>query len=371
MMGLSHRTWFALLVAGLLVPATASAQDVAPDNTEALNSPADDDGDPAAIEALEEADATIEDAAEKDGKDWSISASLGSTIGQGTFVDPANDSEWAGLVDDGDNAYDRVNLSLSLRPAYSFGDYSVSGSFGAVQWLTAGGGANEPGEFRIQDVGLSGGWAGYTIPVIDTQVGAGLSLQLPTSTFSRALNLIVGTSVSGSLSKTFFERLTLSYSLSVGKDFHEREDLTVDAEDVGVENVLFRSGEAVGGGQYAIGGVLTEWALVNGVSANVKIWEKLSGSVSYALIDSWTYDWENDDSFTAPLADTGRGHGQATSTGISLSYPVWEHISLSGGIATSQQPKTDDQKSFRFPFWNFDGAARNASAIRLSVTGTY
>lgn len=318
--------------------------------------------------------ASAEAEAEEESKDWSISASLGMGIGQGTFVDVANDTEYADEVGPADNAYDRWNMSFSLSPSYTIAEqFSVSTSVAWTQQLVAGGGINEPNELRFQDVGLDFGWAGHTFEAVPVSVDAGVSFAFPTSDTSQTSSLIVGTSVGGGLGYRLFDKVNLRYNLGIGKDFHEFTSPVIDEEEVGAENLIWRAGgsERLSNGLVAIDGVNTEWSISNSVSASFPVWDKLRFSASYSFTTFWTYDVLQKDEFSFEQAEEGRGVGQSTGTSLSLSYPFLDYFSASLGVRTSQQPKTADNRSFNFPFWNTNSAASNASQIRLGLSASY
>ena len=324
----------------------------------------------------------VEEDEEKDeeSKNWSVGGSVGTRVGQGTFVTPAGDSE-LGEVGDPSTAFDRVLMVYSLFPSYSFDpiasskldDFSVSLSFAFTQWLTQGGGANGPREARFQDIGLSLGWGGHSFEKTGIRLGGGLDFSFPTSVYSQTASTIVATGASLSLSKTFFERLSLSTYVAGGKTFHRFTSPVADISKIGEDNVLFRAGgnEDLGSNLVAIGGLNTEYSLSTGISARVKIVEKLSFSTSYGLGNYWTYKADNDDEFRNQNADSGRGFGQSISTRAALSYGFLDYFSLSGGISSAMAPKTSDNRSFRFPFWNTEGAASNQSSLYLTLSASY
>ncbi len=333
-----------------------------------------------AQEETEEADisASADDEteeAEEDAKDWSVSARLATGIGQGTFVNVAPDPEYVDIVEDPSNAYDRWNMSFSLRPSYTIMDLvSVTASVAWTQQMLAGGGINEPNELRFQDVGLDASWVGHTFESVPVSVDGGVSFAFPTSAQSQTATLVVGTSLNGGISYTVFDKLRLRYDLSLGKDFHENTS-PVGTDDVaGIDNLIWRAGgsERVSGG-VVLEGVNSEYALSNGFSASLPVWDKLRFAVSYTLTTYWTYDAKrtDDPTLTNPVADTGRGVAQGVSSSVSLSYPFLDYFSGSVALRNSTQPKTNDNRSFNFPFWNVDGAAANASQLQFAVSATY
>lgn len=369
-----------LLVLGLTVTwsLSATAQDKPAETPATTDNKSEEKKEDATVAASsedveEEAEEETEEKAE-DAKDWAVSVSLSSGIGQGTFASVSNDTEFADEVDPGDNAYDRWNLALSLSPSYTIADLiSVSASIAWTQQMLAGGGINEPNELRFQDVGLGIDWAGHSFKSTGINVSAGLGFALPTSDTSQTSSLYVGTSLGGNISYKLFDKVNLSYSLGISKDFHEFTSPIIDEEEVGAENLIWRAGgsERVGDGIIAIDGVNTEWAVSNSISASMPVWDKLRLSASYSFSTFWTYDVLQKDEFSFEEAEEGRGVGQGVSTSVSLSYPFLDYFSASAGIRTSVQPKTADNRSFNFPFWNMDGAASNASQIRLGLSASY
>jgi hypothetical protein len=317
----------------------------------------------------EEADASVE-AEEEEAKDWSVAVTLLTSVSQGTFADVSNDSEWAGQIDDGDNAFDRVNLVYDFSGSYTLGDFSLSSGLTWVQWLTDGGGYNGPGEVRFQDVPLGIDWAGHSFESTGISVSSGVSFGFPASETSQVSTLIVGTGIYASLRRRFLDTVGVSLTLSGGKDFHEYKGPVVDQKEV---DAIARSGgsEVLGEGLILVDGINTEYSLGGSLGVSFGIWEKLSGSVSYSFTNYWSYDWENDDVMTSPRAETGRGIAQRTDARFNLSYPVMDYLTVALSARTYQSPKTDDNQSFRFPFWNTTGAARNYSSLRLALVGSY
>lgn len=403
-MRITHALWIGLVL-GWASPAFAQGAPGAPGAPGSAAVPQSDlqraeEAQQASVEATAEQAA---EAAEDDSrKNWSVGVSVGTRIGQGTFVNVSNDTEYAdpncvdpilqGCVGPANNAFDRVSMNYGINGSYQISDFSFSTGLSLSHWLTPGGGLNRPREVRLNDSGIGIGYKGWTIESVGVNIVPSLGLRLPTSKFARVQTLILGTNLGVGVSKTLFERLGLSLSVGVGKDFHsskaplldvERLERELDAnqraslgDEVRPEAAVFRSEEVVRPGLVAIGGVNSSWSLSTGISANWAIWKKLSMNASYRIGTSWTYALE-DNPDVVPQGDYiqgRRGVGQSFSTGVGLSYPVQVGdvaLGFSAGIATGGYPKTSDNKSFRFPFWNTSGAASNASAVRFGVSASY
>lgn len=378
--------WLALALA---TPAFAQDEDT------------NDDEDDASVEKSSD-DESEEAEKEEKPKPWSVGVSLGSRIGQGTFVNVSGDSEFQdencvdpivqGCVGDASNAFDRANLTYGINGSYTIKDFTFSTGLSLSQWLTPGGGLIRPNEVRLRDSGLGVGYKGWTIDSVGVSFRPSLGLSFPTSKFARVQTLILGTNLGLSISKQLFDRLGLSLSVGVGRNFHSSEAPLLDAEklerelteeerdnlgdEVRPEAIVFRPGEEVKPGLVAVGGVNTAWSLSTGIGASFAVYKKLRLSARYSISTSWTYAID-DNPDVEPEGDFiqgNRGVGQGFGTSVGLSYPVQlKKVSLgfSAGIGTGGYPKTSDNQSFRFPFWNTSGAASNASSIRLGVSASY
>lgn len=319
---------------------------------------------------------------EKNTKPWTLSGSIKTRVGQGTFVGLENETDTPGEYQSNSTAYDRANLIYTFSPSYRLGEFNFGAEFQLVQWLTPGGGtggitpsggANDPADAYFQDISLSAGWKGHTFKSIGLNLAPSLSLGIPTSKSSRLNSQITNIGAELALSKTFFEKLSMQGVVSATKYFHRYKTSVIDPDRVGEDNVLFRPGEAedVGNGLVALGGRNISHVLSFGGATQVKIIEKLSGSISYFFVNYYSYPGNDGDEFSSEYAKPGRNLAQAVSTSVTLSYKPMNWMTVSGGVGSFMSPKTSDNKSFRFPFWNTDGAAANRSWLQLGVSAKY
>ena len=357
-----HQKWMAIAVAGcLLVPTVAAAQQGA---DEGFDEPADE-------QAL----------AESDDRPWSVSGSASLYAYQGLFVSVANDTEFAGQVDDGSGAFSMAVLASSVSPSYQWEDFTFSGQLGYTQFLTAAGGINEPYEGRFQDVGLAATHAGYTHEGSGISITPTLGVGLPTSTRSRRMTMIASTSLGARFSRMFFDRLHVAYGITGSRTFHRYTSPVVNISEIGEENALYRTdgAEAVEPGRLAVAGINTPWGLVHSLAANMSFTDRLSASISYGLSTGWSYNVAQDDEFASEYQCSGRcagrsanGRGvQVASSSIIVDWVVNENLGVSGGIGTVQPPKSADNQRYNFPFWNFSRPAANYSSFTVGVTGRY
>ena len=331
---------------------------------------------------------------------WSIFGSVGTRVGQGTFTNLAEDSpnaeearrraEEQGF--DVDDAYARWANSYSIAPSISLfqGKMLISGSLLWTHWLTDAGGFNEQNEFRFQDIGLGVNYTGYTLEETGTTFSGGIDFGLPTSDVSQTTSMILSTTLGAAITQQLLQSFNLTLSLTGGKLFHR---FIVPGVDTGVRResdpdslsyALFRDQgidirnagtENLGDGLRAIEGVNTEYFLFTGLSVAVPIW-KLRLSVVYRYESYWSYFRDNDDEFRpngdiAGQDQTGRNYSDIVRTGVVLAYPINEYVGVTAGLASLMRPKTADNQTFRFPFWNFNAAADNTSSLTFGVNGTF
>ena len=323
----------------------------------------------------EEGDEEVEATSKR--KAWRLGAIVSTSVGSGTFVDVSNDTELAEEVGPGDNAFDTIVGFVSVNGSYRLDDFTFALRMAVSQGLTSNNGINGPFEARFQDIGLSAAWAGYQIEPLDARINANLGLSLPTSDISQAQTRILGTRLGASLSKTFLEKVSVSLSGGVSKNFHQFTSPVVAIDEIGAGNVLFRRGgaEVVDDNVIATGGINTEWSLSGSLAANFGLAEGLSASISYGLGNAWSYDLESRnvrDEFTSPFARTGRVARQFVTSGIVLNYSFARYFFASAGLSTSAPPITSDNRSFRFPFYDLEGGgAANRSAFSFSIGASY
>jgi len=333
-------------------PGTENAGDEAVD---ALEVASDDDS---------AADATVEETVEEggDSKSWSVGANTSISVGIGSFIPQ----------DEGGKA--RVRWTMGFSGSYKIPviDVGIGARTSFSQWLTRGGGSQEPQEFRFGDIGLNLSRAIYTIPVVNINISGAVGFTIPTSTFSRNTDLY--TTIAPSLSFAWqLGGLKLSYSFGYHHNFHEATSTTYDPSDV---DILSRQGgnEILSPGQVAAGGVLGELGISNAFNISYSFLESFSVALGFSFSDQWSYDngtITQDDEFVAENADVGRVHNQATSGSLRFSYAPIDYLSMSLSLSSSQPWKTADNQGFRFPFFDFESPQNNFTYLGFGLAGSY
>lgn len=366
----------ALAAVWLTAPSTVMAQDMpGPEDLEV------DEADPEISDADPEDDDTDSDAeSDEDEREWSVGGGIRTMIGQGTFVSPTNDTDYAGEVDSGAGAFDRVMMNFSVSGDYTWNDIAFDAGIGFTQALTpGGGGGTRPYEGRLQDLELGVGYAGEDgLEIGDTgiRVSPSFGMSLPTSTSSRTMTLLTSLSGGVGISKRFFGKLGLSYRIGGSRAFHRYTSPVMQEDDIQDDEFssrLFRpdGSEDLGAGRFAVGRVNTQWGMSHTLSAQVMFSPKVMAMANYSISTNWSYPVTEDDEYASELQCTGYCAGQMSMGMIMVNYVMSENVMIMGGLTTTQSPKTADNKTFNFPFWNFDRPAANSSMLTIGVNGSY
>jgi hypothetical protein len=290
----------------------------------------------------------------------SINAKLESALGQGSFVANAHARNplfaWAASVAPGYYPLKRLTLSAYLKLVQELTNSELDASRQQV---------------LISDLQLRARMMLGTIPGIDTQATVEGRLYLPTSLVSRYETLVAGTQLRGVLSREFGP-FSLGAIALFRKNFHRYHSPVVDAEG-NMPSLYARTGgaEDLRGPQVAIGGNNVSFSLYALLALSYAPIEDLFLTVYYGLARAYTYKrYEKRDEFTSQYAQTGRGKRDTSSAGFEVAYRLDQRFSFSLGVMTAVTPKSEDNGSFRFPFYDFESTASNLTLFYFDVTMT-
>jgi hypothetical protein len=305
----------------------------------------------------------------------SIMFGAGMNFGSSTFVPVTESSRY---VRD-----PMVDWSLAISPSYSFPDSTrVSASASINQELTKSDGADDPNTLLFGDISL-----GLARPLYQFENGprisGSLSARIPTSTASRADSLI--TSIGAGLSSGMnFGKFGVSAALGYRKNFHRythptrpastgralttRDGLVI--EDV-VTGIARSGGSELAGNTYFDGESNNTSMVFSGtLGASYSINDRLGFAISYGLAKSWTYNSYAVDDLSSPYATAGRGQHDTQTGTLSGSYRAFDNLSFGLGMATAGGIFRADNKSYRFPFYAFEGAESNMTTFFVNATYT-
>jgi hypothetical protein len=302
----------------------------------------------------------------------SVSLSAGMNFGSATF-----------LVDAGYVRNPMVGWSLGVSPAYSFPDSTrISASASINQELTTADGDDAPRTLLFDDISLSLGRPLYKFQD-GPRLSGSLSASIPLSTASRVDSLI--TSLGAGLGAgQSFGKFGLSLGTSFRKNFHRYSHPTRNPNTG--RNLVTRDGLAVNGlvtglarpgGPELAGDTYfdgeannTSMSLGGSIGASYSPTEKLGLGISYRIGTSWTYDSYALDETSSPYATEGRGRHDSQTGTLTANYRALDNLSFGLGMVTAGGFFSADNKSYRFPFYAFEGAESNLTTFFVNLTYT-
>lgn len=289
----------------------------------------------------------------------SLSAKLESALGQGSFVA---------------DEYARNTLfawAASFAAAYyPLRGLTLSTFVKLVQELTSSELDSHRQQLFVSDVQLRARQALGTIPAIDTRAAIEARLYLPTSLVSRYETLVAGTQLRFALNRELGP-FSLGFLGLFRKNFHRYQSPVVDG-DGDMPPVFVRTGgaEDLRGPSVAIGGNNVSFSMYGLLGLSYAPIEELVLSIYYGLARAYTYNRYERDELTSQNARTGRGKRDTSSAGFEVAYRLDQRFTFSLGVMTAASPKSEDNGSFRFPFYDLESTASNLTLFYLDVTMT-
>jgi len=290
---------------------------------------------------------------------FTVGFKLESAVGQGTFVadEYARNSE--------------VDWGASIAPGYRpFKELMLSAYAKVTQELTDSEVDTQRQQLLLLDVNLRSDYALGTIPVVDVKAATGLWLYLPTSKLSQYETLVLGAAARLVLGRQFGEHFSLDYLGIFRKNFHEYEGPVLNASEGSPPPTFIRRGgpEDLGGSLVAVGTNNVSFYFYNVVQFTWAPVTEWAFDIAYGVTNSFTYASHPKDELSSPYADGGIGQRDATIASIDVAYTFDKRFSFSAGVQTTSVPMTADNESFRFPFYDFEGTADNATSVYVDVT---
>lgn len=278
-----------------------------------------------------------------------------------------------------------VDTGFFLRAGYLIGHgLSAGGSVVISKNLVPDpdGGATRPYDTLVGDTLLSLSWSpqeinaeGKEVPMTfpgGLRLGASLGGSLPTSRAAHLQTRLFSLSPGISVSRPkLFGKLNLAYSFGVTKNFHQYTNAAVDTS---LYPSLARGDGAEQQGTHTlIGTGNTSFAFRNIVSVSYSFTDRLSLSAIYLLFNNFRYYDAPVDQFTSANAVGGRGRSDSQIAFLSLGYTVDEDElwSVSALILTSSPPFSADNKTYRFPLFDFRSLADNYTNFSFSVNRSF
>lgn len=207
------------------------------------------------------------------------------------------------------------------------------------------------------------------IPKLDLASIVELRAYAPTSKVSQYESLVLGALGRWAFFRSFGP-IVVAYGGSFRKNFHRYTSPSIDAGRSASVYSRLGGAEDLRGSNVAIAGNNVSFAFQNALSLSWVPRGDLSLSLSYGLAHAFTYTRYPRDENTSPHADPGRGRRDTAFGGLEAWYRFDQRFSVAGGFFTSASPKTEDNQSFRFPFYDFKSTASNLTLFYLYLTVT-
>jgi hypothetical protein len=314
----------------------------------------------------------------EEGEDEPLPSGLSLSLGAGMNFGSATFDVGAG--------YERnpmVGWSLSISPAYSVPDSTrISASASINQELTQADGDDAPHTLLFDDISLNVGRPLYKFEN-GPRLSGSLSASIPLSTASRVDTLITSLGAGISAGQQF-GKFGLNLGTSFRKNFHRYTHPTrnpntgrnlVTRDGLVVSDVV--TGFARPGGPEMAGDTYfdgetnnSSMSLGGSIGASYSPIEKLGLGISYRIGTSWTYDSYALDENSSPYATDGRGRRDSQTGTLTANYRALDNLSFGVGMVTAGGFWSADNKTYRFPFYAFEGAESNLTSFFVNLTYT-
>ena len=226
--------------------------------------------------------------------------------------------------------------------------------------------------FSPQTTAEDGSRKPFTLPG-GIRIGTSVTARPPVSRASRYATQYFAIGPAVSLSRpNLFGMLSLAIGTSIVKNFNKSTNAAVDGTE-------FRSlgrpdgAEQLSGNLIATSTVNVSFYLRHSLSASLQLTERLNFSLMYLLINSFSYYDAPSDQYASKNAVSGRGRSD-TQWGIASATYGFDkagHTSISLAAYTISAPFSADNKTYRFPFYDFRSSADNYSSLNLSLTQAF
>ena len=300
---------------------------------------------------------------------WNLGLDLDNSVGSGTFDNPSTSA--------------LVTTSLVISPTYAFrlkGVKLSASARGMLSW-----------EYTLPDneagrrLSLWDSRLGLAAPALFVEKHSGIAVTpsvgaiIPTSMESRLASMLTALSAAASFSRTL-DRVDLLYRVSVSKGvFFNTQSLASKSNQRDLQGNLTYLGR-VNEDYAASNGNNLDWSVANSVGVTYRFTENLSASGNLTLVNSWKYAVTDSvdpytpkalDSNGNPVARVGDGRSDRLVGALGVSYALSDTFGVSAGVSTNGPPKTRDNRSFRFPFFDFVSANDNLTTYSLSLSAYF
>lgn len=282
-----------------------------------------------------------------------------------------------------------LDVSFGYTLVYAIGkglNLTASQLFNKNVWTNADSGASRPYDTTFGDVLVTLGWSprlpdskGEWKPITlpgGLRMNTSLTVTIPTSRASDYLGRYTTLTPAVSFSKggLLGDKLSLIAGIAVINNFNKATTaiLPNTPEFAGYARLngqeVLQGGEAISTGQ-----ALTSFATRSLAVASLQLTKRINFSLTYLMFNGFRYYDAPKDDKTSIHAKGGRGRVDQQWGIASLGYTLDEegHTDLSVSTFTASSPFSADNKTYRFPFWDFRSTADNNSSLGITLSHSF
>ncbi len=227
--------------------------------------------------------------------------------------------------------------------------------------------------------------AAATNPTLVTAVGAGKPLtlpggirvsflglaQLPTGKSSQFQGRYIALTGAANFSRSFGP-VSVTYQPRFQKQFHKYASAVIE-NDGGVPIALGRDGgaESLSDNLVATNQQNVSWAVRNALILNIAGSDNLSFQVFYFLLHQFRYYDAPLDELSSQFARGGTRMADLQFGSIAANYTLPSNWFASLSVATFSMPWSADNKTLRFPFFDFRSTSDNITSLSLGLTRAF
>jgi hypothetical protein len=270
--------------------------------------------------------------------------------------------------------------TLSLRPKYFLTDkISAEARFDLSQELTNSytTATTKKNEIYFSDTILTFKYNNlFTEPNTGISFSPFIRFGFPTSTdpiyHSGFHNLYLATGLGFDAMK-MLGKVSLTYTFRFTKQWNKYTTSAVKYNtNAPVTLARIKGNEELGENMLSTGQGNNSFSFFNSLMGTYLFNDQWSLSLQIAVLNGFRYRASAEqDQYTSPYATSGYGRYDTLYGLIDVSYQAFENVGFSIGIDTRQPPKTEDNKAFRFPFFDFVSEANNYTSYYFDVYANF
>ena len=228
---------------------------------------------------------------------------------------------------------------------------------------------NYPGQIRFGDLRWLTEWRRFSSLLKNTLSWTGsVEFFFGTSSLSRFVGKQVGMQVTVTTKYNPKKWLEVRHGISLTKNINKFTTTTLDWSNFEQPRVTRPGGaENVAEGFTATGEGVISFAIANEFVAEATLPHKFAVLVGMEIVNGFTYDNGQMDTFSSAYAVGGRGQRDLIYGSVEVYWAPINELEFAVGSVVMQAPKSADNVGFRFPWWDTTNGAMNRQTFYLRL----